>query len=140
MRNYSQSRTNYESLLAKKLQSQMATNLEKRQEGEQFRILDPPSYPERPYFPQRLRFALGGLVAGILLGAALSIGFVLLNPRVYREQDITALGQMVIGTVPPLPTVTELQTAARHRRMEWVFATLAIVTIPVATLVTYLKS
>lgn len=140
MRNYSQSRTNYESLLAKKLQSQMATNLEKRQEGEQFRILDPPSYPERPYFPQRLRFALGGLVAGILLGTALSIGLELLNPRVYREQDITALGQMVIGTVPPLPTVTELQTAARQRRMEWVFATLALVTIPVVTLVTYLKS
>src|SRR5262249_51812005 len=55
-RNYEQSRRNYEQLLAKRDQSEMATDLEKRQEGEQFRILDPPNLPQKPYSPNRLRF------------------------------------------------------------------------------------
>src|SRR5581483_8604273 len=50
-RDHEQSRAYYESLLAKKNQSEMATNLEKRQQGEQFRMIDPPSFPQQPYFP-----------------------------------------------------------------------------------------
>src|SRR5262249_14519334 len=53
-RNHEQSRANYESLLAKRLQSGMATDLAKRQEGAQFSIIDPPSLPQKPYWPNRL--------------------------------------------------------------------------------------
>ena len=49
-RDYEQSRRNYEQLMAKRDQSAMATNLEKRQEGEQFRVLDPPNLPQKPLF------------------------------------------------------------------------------------------
>ncbi len=45
-RDYDQSKANYDSLLKKQMQSQLATNLEKRQQGEQFRIIDPPSLPD----------------------------------------------------------------------------------------------
>src|SRR5580765_6117665 len=41
-RDYDQSRKNYEALMAKRDQSEIANNLEKRQQGQQFRILDPP--------------------------------------------------------------------------------------------------
>ena len=44
-RGYDESMTNYNSLLQKQMQSQLATSLEQRQQGEQFRILDPPSLP-----------------------------------------------------------------------------------------------
>ena len=67
-RDYDQSRTNYESLLNKKMQSEMATNLEKRHEGQQFRIIDAPNFPEKPYSPDRFKFSLLGLVFGIALG------------------------------------------------------------------------
>ena len=44
-RGYEESKANYDSLLQKQNQSQLATSLEQRQQGEQFRILDPPSLP-----------------------------------------------------------------------------------------------
>jgi capsular polysaccharide biosynthesis protein len=49
----------------------MATELERRQQGEQFRVLDPPSLPEQPSFPNRPLFSLGGLCAGLVLGLGL---------------------------------------------------------------------
>src|SRR5262249_48933903 len=53
-RGYEETRANYNSLLQKQNQSQLATNLEQRQGGEQFRVLDPPSLPDKPKSPNRL--------------------------------------------------------------------------------------
>jgi protein tyrosine kinase modulator len=61
----------YNDLLKKRNESQMATELEHRQEGEQFRVLDAPSYPERPSFPNRPLFGLGGLGGGLIAGLGL---------------------------------------------------------------------
>jgi len=54
-RGYEESKTNYNSLLQKQMQSQLATSLEQRQKGEQFRIVDPPSLPKKPSAPNHLR-------------------------------------------------------------------------------------
>jgi polysaccharide chain length determinant protein (PEP-CTERM system associated) len=61
----------YNDLLKKRNESQMATELEHRQQGEQFRVLDAPSYPERPSFPNRPLFGFGGLGAGLVVGLGL---------------------------------------------------------------------
>jgi len=53
-RDYDQSKTDYEALLAKKNQSEMSTDLEKTQQAEHFRMLDPPDLPGKPYKPNRL--------------------------------------------------------------------------------------
>ena len=58
----------YNDLLKKRDAAQMATDLERRQQGENFRVLDPPSYPETPSFPNRRIFLLGGLMVGLALG------------------------------------------------------------------------
>ena len=50
-RGYEQSKANYDELLKKKNGSEMATSMELRQQGEHFRILDPPSLPVKPSFP-----------------------------------------------------------------------------------------
>jgi polysaccharide chain length determinant protein (PEP-CTERM system associated) len=72
-RDYDQSKANYDSLLKKQMQSQLATNLEKRQQGEQFRIIDPPSLPKKPVSPDRLKLSMMGLVAGLLFGLGVAI-------------------------------------------------------------------
>ncbi|GIX49607.1 MAG: chain-length determining protein [Candidatus Tectimicrobiota bacterium] len=59
-RNYAISQKNYETLLAKRLNAKLAESLEKRQKGEQFRILDPANLPTRPYWPDRPRIVLAG--------------------------------------------------------------------------------
>jgi polysaccharide chain length determinant protein (PEP-CTERM system associated) len=78
----------YNQLLSKKSESEMATDLEKRQQGEQFKVMDPPNLPERPTFPNRPAFAAGGGTVGLALG--LGIAFLLeMKERVIRtERDV----------------------------------------------------
>src|SRR5713101_8468405 len=70
-RDYQTALSFYNDLLKKRNESQMATELERHQQGEQFRVLYPPSLPERPSFPKPPLFGLGGLGAGLVLGLGL---------------------------------------------------------------------
>ena len=76
-RDYDLLRQHYGDLLRKEQESQLATNLEKRQEGQQFRLADPPNLPTRPSKPKRLKISLiaflGGLVAGCGLAFLIEI-------------------------------------------------------------------
>ncbi len=71
-RDYQTALSFYNELLKKRNESQMATELERRQQGEQFRVLDPPSLPERPSFPKRSLFSIGGLSAGLAMGLGMA--------------------------------------------------------------------
>jgi protein tyrosine kinase modulator len=93
----------YDDLLRKKDQSAMATDLERRQEGEQFRILDPANLPEKPSFPNRPEFALVGLGAGVALGLGLTALFELSDKTLRTERDIESyLGLPTLAVVPVL--------------------------------------
>lgn len=70
-RDYESSLQFYKELLGKKTQSEMSTNLERQQEGEQFKVMDQPSLPAAPSWPKRTQFALAGLGAGFTLGLLL---------------------------------------------------------------------
>jgi polysaccharide chain length determinant protein (PEP-CTERM system associated) len=115
-RGYEESKTNYNSLLQKQMQSQLATSLEHRQQGEQFRIIDPPSLPKKPSSPNHLWFSLGGLVAGLSLGLGLSALLELTNVRVRQERDLEGIvpASILVG-IPHLRTPSE----ARDRVREW---------------------
>ncbi len=139
-RSYDQARTNYQSLLAKAQQSELATNLQRQQQGDQFRVLDPPSLPLRQYFPNRLVFCLGGLGAGLVVGAAIILGREAIDPRIYREEDVAeATPIAVLSTVPPLPTAEEKYALSRLRRFEWIAASVIVVAVSLVTLVTFLR-
>ena len=60
-RGYDQSKATYDELLKKKNESAMATSMELLQQGERFRMIDPPSLPIKPSFPNRLKFCGIGL-------------------------------------------------------------------------------
>jgi len=67
-RDYQTALNFYNDLLKRRNESQMATTLEDQQKSEKFRMLDPPNLPERPSFPNRQLFSLGGVCAGLALG------------------------------------------------------------------------
>ena len=46
----------------------MYADLQRKQQGEQFRVLDPANLPDKPSFPNRPLFAAGGLGGGLALG------------------------------------------------------------------------
>jgi succinoglycan biosynthesis transport protein ExoP len=115
-RGYEESKTNYNSLLQKQMQSQLATSLEKRQQGEQFRIIDPPSLPKKPSAPNYLWFSLGGLLAGLSLGIALTALLELTNVRVRQEKDILGIVPVsILVEIPHLSTPGE----ARSHMLGW---------------------
>jgi polysaccharide chain length determinant protein (PEP-CTERM system associated) len=120
-RDYNQSRANYDLLLAKRDQSEMATNLVKTQQGQRFTMLDPPNVPTRPYSPNRLKLAGIGLFAGLVLGGGIAGGAEFLDTRLHSERELRKLvSAEIIADVPPMMTPEE---QSRQRRQDWITAT-----------------
>jgi len=71
-RDYDFLKANYQSLLDKKTQAQMAENLERKQQQDQFKVLDPARLPEKPIRPDRNRALLLGALFGLVLGFGLA--------------------------------------------------------------------
>ena len=93
----------YNELLKKRDNSAMATDLQHQQEGEQFRVLDPPSLPDKPSFPKKPYFLGGGLFAGFALGAGI-LGLIAVSDKaIYTERDVElCLKLPVLGLIPNL--------------------------------------
>jgi polysaccharide chain length determinant protein (PEP-CTERM system associated) len=136
-RAYENSREYYQSLLHKKLQSELATNLEKRQQGEQFRILDPASLPQKPSEPSPLEIILIGWALGLCGGIGLMAA---------REiRDKTLRGEWDVADVPVLVRIPTLRTGREQTRLRWfrgfeaASVTLLVALSAVAGVFTYLR-
>jgi polysaccharide chain length determinant protein (PEP-CTERM system associated) len=84
----------YDSDLTKLNQSQMATDLEHRQEGETFSLLDEANLPDSPTYPKRRVFASGGLAAGLFLGLLLSALLEYRDTALRSDRDIWAFTKL----------------------------------------------
>jgi succinoglycan biosynthesis transport protein ExoP len=118
-RGYEESKANYDSLLKKQYQSQLATSLAQRQQGEQFRIVDSPSLPARPDSPNHVLFSLAGLAIGAIVGIGLTALVEVTNPRIHQEKDLSELGAFrVLVCIPHLDTPEEPEYRMAFRRRE----------------------
>lgn len=100
-RDYETQQLTYKALLQKKEESQMAANLEKRQIGEQFKILDPARMPEKPASPDRPRLYLIAALVAILAGFGAAALAEFFDKSLRSEADVrAALNLMVLATVP----------------------------------------
>jgi len=94
--------------LAKKSASEMATDMEKRQQGEQMHLLNAANLPEFPSFPVRPLFAAGGLGAGLVIGMGLALWVELRDKSIRNEADVVASLQLpVLVSVPWVTEPTE---------------------------------
>ena len=112
-RNYDNSRQNYQSLLQKKLQSELATNLEKRQQGEQFRIIDPPNLPLKPSEPNRLEIVTIGWALGLCVGLGLTALLEMTDETVHNERNL--LEFVSIPVLVHVPVIRSLRERIRTR-------------------------
>ena len=112
-RDYDTALVFYNDLLTKKKQSEEATDLEKRQEGEQFGIMDAPDLPANPTFPNRMKFGLGGLGAGLALGLGLAFFHEQRENFIRSGEDaVLILGLPVLGELPDLAFNPNAKTKA----------------------------
>jgi len=139
-RGYEESKTNYNSLLQKQMQSQLATSLEQRQQGEQFRVIDPPTLPKKPSAPNHLWFSMGGFVVGLGVGLALTILLEMTNVRVRQEKDILAIVPVgILVGIPLLSTPTQARSRVLRWWTEMGAATAMLVLIVLGNLYAFLK-
>ncbi len=116
-RDYESALQFYNDLLNKKTQSEMATDLERRQEGEQFDVMDAPDLPAKPSFPNRLKFALTGLAAGFALGVGLALIIERQEDFIRTEEDvIRVLGLPVLVGLPEVTLCVIGNAAANATR------------------------
>jgi polysaccharide chain length determinant protein (PEP-CTERM system associated) len=110
-RDYNISKENYENLLAKKLNAKMSENLEKRQQGEQFRVLDPANLPLKPYMPNRAKITLIGSICSGIIGAGLIFLLEYVNPYFRKPEDFQHISDIpLLATIPKLPNKSHWRT------------------------------
>lgn len=107
VRDYENTKATYQGLLNKKFDSLLAENLEKRQKGEQFKVLDPANLPLKPFKPDRNRIILLGLAIGLGSGAGLVFLLEYIDASFRKDEDVYAvLGLPVLVSVPRIRTGT----------------------------------
>jgi polysaccharide chain length determinant protein (PEP-CTERM system associated) len=106
----------YNDLVNKREQASMSVNLERRQIGEQFVLLDPARLPEAPFSPNRILINLFGILGGLGLG----LGIVALME--YRDGSFKAdyevasvLSMPVLAVVPVMRSDSERRAEFRRR-------------------------
>lgn len=130
-RGYEQTKSIYDDLLKKRTNSVMATSMEQMQKGERFTMLDPPSLPVKPDFPNHLKFCGLGIAAGLGLGCLIVFLFEFLDDRMHAEKEIKAL--LAINVLAEVPEVqSEADKERQRRRVVLGWAVTAIVGICIA--------
>lgn len=115
-RDYTTLQASYQSLLAKREESKIAANLERRNIGEQFKVLDPARVPERPFSPNRLAIDLGGAFVGLAFGFLVTAFLEYRDSSFKTEDEVMRLCQLpVLATVPLMVTADEARVHWRWR-------------------------
>ncbi len=106
LRDYQIAKGNYESILKKSYDADMASDMEKRQKAERFTVMDPPRVPEKPAKPnRRVLIPLGCMIA---LGCGLTFAFVrALSANVILGEWELPEDVVVLGRVPVITSQSE---------------------------------
>jgi polysaccharide chain length determinant protein (PEP-CTERM system associated) len=120
----------YADLLVKNEESKIAANLERRQIGEQFKILDSARPAEKPFSPNRTQINLLGALGALFAGFALA-AFLEYRDASFRSQDEVSivLSLPVLAQIPLITTPVERQQFRRKQLMiaaAAVFASIAV--------------
>jgi polysaccharide chain length determinant protein (PEP-CTERM system associated) len=111
-RDYENLRRSYDDLLKKKLESDIAQDLEKRQQGEQFLVLDPANLPEKPFQPNRPMIFLYALIASCVLGFGGVVGLEMLDPTIRGKKEFTHFFD--VGVLACIPIIRDKNYVRRQ--------------------------
>ena len=127
----------YQDLLGKSLESELSENMEKKQKGEQFQILDPANFPLKPVRPNRQMIVLFGLLAGLAGGVGLAFVWDNLDSSFKQSTDLDAYVNVpLLATIPAsLTRASVLDQRRAHGLL--VFASIGVLTVGVICIRTF---
>ncbi len=102
----------YNTLLKQQDTAVRSADLEKRQQGEQFKVLDPANLPEKPVFPNRLYFAGGGFGGGLALGIGLVLVLEMKDKSLRTESDVEMF--LKIPTLAMVPVIDKRSGSSKR--------------------------
>jgi hypothetical protein len=103
-------------------------------------MIDPPSFPQRPYFPNRLLFSLGGVAFGILIAVGRVVIEEVTNGHVYGEEELATIVRAPnVVLIPGVLTHEEARGKKRALILDGALAAMVAMIIPAATLFLYYK-
>jgi polysaccharide chain length determinant protein (PEP-CTERM system associated) len=101
IRDYENQKKSYDDLQKKKLEADVSQNLEKRQKGTQFQILDPANLPEEPFQPDRKKVMGISLLLALALGFGGTIAWEAMDLRLRDVRDFRQLYKVpILGYIP----------------------------------------
>ena len=122
-RDYDNMKKSYSTLMSRRLEAQISVNMEKKQKGEQFQIIDPARLPEKPISPNMKRLFLITIISGLSIGAGTVFILEYLNTAFQSPADIeTNLGLSILATVP-------LVLSPKQKRMQRLLNIASIVAV-----------
>jgi polysaccharide chain length determinant protein (PEP-CTERM system associated) len=123
-RDYATIQGMYRSLLTKNEEAKISADLERRQIGEQFKVIDPARLPQQPFSPDRLKISLLGALVGLSLGIGLTALLEYRDTTLKTDDDVlAALALPVLALVPVIRSEAE----RRHQRRSKFLLSLASV-------------
>jgi len=127
-RDYENIKASYSSLLNRKLEADIGVNMEKKQKGEQFQVIDVARLPQKPVSPDLPKLFMITVVAGLGLGAGLVFLLETMDTSVRRLDNLEEeIGLPVLAMVPRIFTAKDRK---RHRMV--VAATTASIVVALA--------
>lgn len=100
-RDYENTKRNYQTLLDKQLNAKVSEELERKQKGGKFRIVDPANLPSQPEYPDETRILLSGLLLGCVAGYGTAFVLEMLKKGFGRADEVESLlGLPVLASIP----------------------------------------
>jgi polysaccharide chain length determinant protein (PEP-CTERM system associated) len=125
-RDYETSKSNYDQLLAKSNASAMATELEKRNESEPFRVISPANLPAKPFKPNLLELDGMGVACGIIVGLGLAFLIEHEDHSIHSANDWADHFTVPVLASFPLVLTAEERRTKRNRSLIAFTAALAV--------------
>jgi polysaccharide chain length determinant protein (PEP-CTERM system associated) len=119
-RDYENLKGLYSSLLNRKLEADIAVSMERKQKGEQFRVIDPAKTPTRPIKPDIYRIALVTLAIGLGLGGGVAYLEKIMDSSYQTPEEIEK--DLRIPVLVSIPVRHSAQETRRRKRMEFLKA------------------
>ena len=134
MRDYETLEKSYTSLLARKEDSKTAADLERRQIGEQFKVLDPAREPEKPISPKRPQLYAMGTFLGLALGLGLAALLEYRDTSLKTEDDVVQTLMLPVLALIPTMTPARVDRGPKRNRPKMISGAATIVLLSLSAL------
>jgi hypothetical protein len=116
-RDYNSLKELYDSLQKRTLEADIAVSMEKKQKGEQFRIIDPAKIPVYPVEPDMKRILLIVLALGFGLGGSLAYLVEIMDSSYRKPEEVEE--DLKVPVLISIPVRYSIQEVRRRKRIEF---------------------